>query len=322
MSQIEHIDAAQFEPVGTDIHASEELARPSLSYLQDAWRRLKKNKVALFSLFYIVFIVLGSIIFPMISGYTMSEQHQDHGLMPIGYVHTVTDANGVTTSHTHLWGTDMYGRDVFTRVWFGARISMTIGIAAALINLLIGALYGGISGYFGGRLDNLMMRFLEIIMGVPYMIIVILLLVVMAPGIGTIIIAYAATGWTGMARLVRGQVLQLKEQEYILSARVLGGSSWRIIFRHLLPNCLSVILVQLTLSIPGAIFTEAFLSYIGLGVRIPLASWGTLCNEGANYFRIAPHLLFLPALFICLTMLSFNLLGDALRDVLDPRLRK
>ena len=322
MSQIDHIDGAQFEPVGLNIKASEELSRPSLSYLQDAWRRLKKNKIAIASLIYIIFIILGSIIFPMISGFAMSEQHQDHGLMPMGYVYTGTGADGVQQSHTHIWGTDKFGRDMFTRVWYGARISMTIGIMAALINLFVGALYGGISGFFGGKLDNLMMRILEIINGIPYMIVVILLLVVMAPGIGTIVVAYAATGWTGMARLVRGQVLQLKEQEYILSARVLGASSWRIIFRHLLPNCLSVILVQLTLTIPSAIFTEAFLSYIGLGVRIPLASWGTLCNDGAAYFRIMPHLLFLPAFFICLTMLSFNLLGDALRDVLDPRLRK
>ncbi len=322
MSQISKVDSGLFEPVGLNIKASEGLSRPSLSYMQDAWRRLKKNKIAIASLIYIIFIIVGSIVFPMISGYTMSEQHQDHGLMPMGYVHKTVDANGVETSHTHIWGTDKFGRDVFTRVWFGARISMTIGIAAAIINLFVGALYGGIAGYFGGKLDNIMMRFLEIINGIPYMIVVILLLVVMAPGIGTIVLAYAATGWTGMARLVRGQVLQHKEQEYVLSARVLGASSWRIIFRHLLPNCLSVILVQMTLTIPSAIFTEAFLSYIGLGVRIPLASWGTLCNDGASYFRIMPHLLFLPAFFICLTMLSFNLLGDALRDVLDPRLRK
>ncbi|NLG24833.1 MAG: ABC transporter permease [Clostridiales bacterium] len=312
------IDKKFFEPVGVDITSSEAISRPSLSYLADAWRRLKKNKVAIACLIYILFIVLGSIFFPMISGYTMSEQHQDHGLMPMFYTHT--DADGST--HYHFWGTDKFGRDMFTRVWYGARISMTIGVLAALINLAVGALYGGISGFFGGRIDNALMRIVEIINGIPYMIVVILLLTVLQPGIGTIVLAYAATGWTGMARLVRGQVLQQREQEYVLSSRVLGASSWRLIFRHLLPNCMSVIIIQMTLTIPGAIFTEAFLSYIGLGVRIPLASWGTLCNDGAQYFRTNPSILFLPAFFICLTMLSFNLLGDALRDVLDPRMRK
>lgn len=314
----QHTMNQPFETIGIDLGSSEALARPALGYFQDAWRRLKQNKLAIVCLFYIIFIIVGSIVFPMISGYTISEQFQDDGLKPIGYVRVAEDGS----EHLHLWGTDKFGRDMFTRVWFGARISMTIGITAAVINLLVGALYGGISGYFGGRVDNVMMRIVEVINGVPYMIVVILLLTVMSPGIGTIILAYAATGWTGMARLVRGQVLQQREQEYVLASRVLGAESWRIIFRHLLPNSLSVIIVQMTLTIPGAIFTEAFLSYIGLGVRIPLASWGTLCNEGAAYFRLTPHLLFLPAFFISLTMLSFNLLGDALRDVLDPRMRK
>lgn len=307
-----------FETIGIDLGSSEALSRPALGYFQDAWRRLKQNKLAIACLIYILFIIVGAIVFPLISGYSISEQFQDDGLKPMGYVRVAEDGS----RHLHIWGTDKFGRDMFTRVWFGARISMTIGITAAAINLLVGALYGGIAGYFGGKVDNVMMRIVEVINGVPYMIVVILLLTVMSPGIGTIIIAYAATGWTGMARLVRGQVLQQREQEYVLSARVLGASSWRIIFRHLLPNSLSVIIVQMTLTIPGAIFTEAFLSYIGLGVRIPLASWGTLCNEGASYFRLMPHILFLPAFFISLTMLSFNLLGDALRDVLDPRMRK
>ncbi len=315
---MQNIDKNLFVPVGSDITASEEISRPPVSYLADAWRRLKANKVAMLALVYIILIIAASIIVPMVSGYNLSEQHQDHGLMPMGYVHTNPDG----TTHTHLWGTDKFGRDMLTRVWSGAQISLTIGIVAAIINLFIGAIYGGVAGYYGGKLDNVMMRILEVINGIPYMIIVILLLVVFAPGIGTIIIAYAATGWTGMARLVRGQVRQIKEQEFVLSAKVLGANPYRIIFKHLLPNAMSVIVVHMTLTIPAAIFTEAFLSYIGLGVRIPLASWGTLCNDGAQYFRTAPHILFLPATFICLTMLSFNLLGDAMRDVLDPRLRK
>lgn len=312
------IDSSLFTPVGENISASESISRPSLSYFKDAMRRLKKNVVAIVAIVYISIIILGAVFFPIISQYTMQEQHQDHARTGFMYRHENSDG----TIHLHIWGTDDLGRDLFTRVWSGARISMIIGFAAALINLFIGTLYGGISGYFGGNVDNVMMRILEVINGIPYMIVVVLLITVMSPGMVTIIVAYAATGWAGMARLVRGQILQQKEQEYVLASRVLGAGNRRLLLRHLLPNCLSIIIVQLSLTIPSAIFTEAFLSYVGLGVRIPLASWGTLCNEGTSVFRSAPHLLFVPAFFICLTMLSFNLLGDALRDVLDPRLRR
>lgn len=303
------INANSFNKVGSNLKSSESIVRPSMSFWQDAFRRLKKNKAAYVCLIFLVFITLGSILIPMISKYAISDQDLENT-----YVGFFTAG--------HLFGTDELGRDVFTRVWFGTRISLFIAVTAVFVDLIIGVLYGGISGYFGGKVDNIMMRILEIIVGIPILIVVILLMVVLKPGLANIIIAYAAVGWTSMARLVRGQVIQLKEQEYVQAAKVLGSSSWRIIRKHLLPNVLGVIVVNVTLTIPSAIFTEAFLSYIGLGVQIPLASLGTLASEGAASFQIYPHLLFVPAAFISLTMLSFNLLGDALRDVLDPRLRK
>ena len=187
---------------------------------------------------------------------------------------------------------------------------------------MVGVVYGGISGYFGGAVDNVMMRILEIISGIPYLIIVMLLMIVMDRGLGSIIIAYSITGWTGMARLVRGQVMALKEQEFLIAAEAMGAKPRRIIARHLVPNILSVIIVNVTLDIPNIIFTEAFLSMLGLGIAPPNSSWGILANDGIAVFQQYPFELVVPALFICVTMLSFNLLGDQLRDAFDPKLRR
>jgi oligopeptide transport system permease protein len=303
------LKANSFDKVGTNLTASQSIIRPGMSFWQDAIRRFKTNKIAFACLIYLVIMVIGCLIIPILSKYSISDQDLENtyaGFFKAG----------------HWFGTDVLGRDVFVRVWFGTRISLFIAVTAVFVDLIIGVLYGGISGYFGGKIDNMMMRILEIIIGIPILIVVILLMVVLKPGVVNIIVAYATVGWTGMARLVRGQVIQLKEQEYVLAAKVLGSNSWRIILKHLLPNVLGVIIVNVTLTIPSAIFTEAFLSYIGLGVQIPLASLGTLASDGTASFQMYPHLLLIPAMFICLTMLSFNLLGDALRDVLDPRLRK
>lgn len=223
----------------------------------------------------------------------------------------------------HIFGTDALGRDVFIRVIYGARVSLLIAFVATLVNFFIGVMYGGISGYFGGNIDNIMMRFVDIISTIPLVLYVILIAVIRnEPGLETIIIAIGLVFWVRMARIVRGQVLSIKEQEYILAARNLGASTPRILIKHLTPNAMGPIIVSLAMMIPSAIFTEAFLSFIGIGVSVPMASWGTLANEALGGLRSYPYQLFYPAFFISITVLSFNFLGDGLRDALDPRLRK
>jgi ABC-type dipeptide/oligopeptide/nickel transport systems, permease components len=309
------IDKSKFEWVGANSVESETIRRPSTSYWRDAMHRLSKNKTAMVCLIFIAIITLCSIIIPFFTPYTMSEQHLTHTYARMGF-------KDPTDGHLHIFGTDAMGRDIFTRLWYGARISLFISFTAVFVNFLIGVIYGGISGYVGGMVDNIMMRFIEIINGIPYLIIVILLMMVLPKGVFTIVIAYAAVGWTGMARLVRGQIMSLKQQDYVIAAKVMGGRPSRIIGKHLLPNTLSIVIVNITLAIPSAIFTEAFLSYIGLGVPVPFASWGTLANEGSKVFQMYPSQLAIPAICISLTMLSFNLLGDGLRDALDPKLRR
>lgn len=307
--------AGDFDWIGSDPDQMEAIARPSLSFWKDAMNRLFKNKVAILCLVLLAIIVVFSIVVPLVSTFPIDAQHLEHTNAPMFF----TDpADG----HMHIAGTDTLGRDLWVRLWSGARISLFIAVSIVAINCAIGMAYGGISGFFGGSVDNVMMRIVEVINGIPYLIIVILLMIIMKPGVGTIILAMAMVGWTGMARLVRGQVIALKEQEFVVAAQAMGAAPARVIARHLLPNTLSVIIVNITLAIPSAIFSEAFLSYIGLGVQIPLASWGTLANEGARYFQQFPVQLAMPALLISLTMLSFNLLGDALRDAFDPKLRR
>ncbi|XFA98845.1 ABC transporter permease [Candidatus Izemoplasma sp. B36] len=224
---------------------------------------------------------------------------------------------------TYLLGSDHLGRDILTRLMFGARISLTIAFAAATVNLLIGVGYGSISGFVGGTVDNIMMRIVDIINSIPLVIYVILLMVLLdKSNMWTIILALGSVYWVGMARLVRGQILSLKDQEFVLAAKVIGVSSGKIISRHLIPNALGPILVSLTMMIPSAIFTEAFLSFIGIGISAPEASWGTMANEAIQLMEKYPYQLLLPSLAIGITVLSFNFVGDGLRSALDPRLRK
>jgi len=285
-----------------------EIVRPSVTYLQDAWRRLKKNKLAMLGLIMIIIIAIFAVFGPMISKFNY-------------YSNDFTVAN-MGPSFIHPLGTDEFGRDLFTRIMYGGRISLTIALVASVISFGIGIVYGGISGYFGGTVDTIMMRIVEGVSSVPFMIYVILIMVIMGAGMKSIIIAIAATYWVDMARIVRGEILQLKQEEFVLAARTLGASNMRIILRHLLPNSMGPIIVTLTLNIPAAIFTEAFLSFVGLGIPAPQASWGTLCSDSLSSYMLFPTQLLFPALAICLTMFAFNFLGDGLRDALDPKMRK
>ncbi|WP_426446809.1 ABC transporter permease [Paenibacillus sp. S-38] len=286
----------------------ESLVRPRLSVRRETWQRLLKNKLAALGLILIVLLAGLTAAGPLLTEHDYVKQDLLHA--------------NAAPSGQHIFGTDELGRDMLARILYGARISLFIGVAAALIDFGIGAAYGGIAGYFGGRTDQLMMRLVDLLYGIPYLLVVILLMVVMGPGLLTILAALTATGWLGMARIVRGQVLQLRSAEYVLAARTLGGSPWRVITRHLLPNTLGVILVQVTFSVPSAIFAEAFLSFLGLGIQPPLASWGVMANSGlpavlsGHWWR-----LFYPALFISLTMLAFQLLGDGLQQALHPKRR-
>lgn len=307
-TQTNIIDKSKFLRLPSESLKNEVIVRPSQSFWKDAWRRLKKNRLAMAGLIILIILSLFATFAPFFSQFAYDEQH-------------LKETN-LTPNSQYWFGTDDFGRDLWTRVWWGTRISLFVGLAAAFIDLIIGVIYGGISGYYGGRLDAIMQRFIEVIIAIPMLIIAILLIVTLGAGMGTIILAYALVGWTQMARLVRGQVLALKENEYVLASQTLGASTWRIISRHLVPNTLGIIIIQITFAVPAAIFFESFLSFIGVGIKVPMASLGTLLTDGATNIRLFPHRIIFPAIVFSLILLSFNLLGDGLRDALDPKMRK
>ncbi len=380
------------------VEEEEVLTRPSLTYWQDAWRRLRKNKLSILGLIVIILLIFTAIFGPVISKYNYSDENLNMGNLPsrlnvyqvskndFVYVHpeyriykitrnghfikllnpksvnyttyekdykisglnVVLDfknarlamkdpniqkfqllVNGKeikpidrVSNKTHWLGTDTHGRDTLIRVIYGARISLIVGFVASLVNFLIGVLYGGISGYLGGKVDAVMMRVMDTISTIPLLLYVILLMVIIAPGLKTIILAIGLTFWVNMARIVRGQALVIKQQEYVFAAKTLGASTTRILLKHIIPNAMGPIIVSLTMMIPSAIFTEAFLSFIGLGVSAPQASWGTLASDALGSIQTYPEQLLYPSLAISIAMLAFNFLGDGLRDSLDPRLRK
>lgn len=283
------------------------LPSESTSYLSDAWKRLKRNPLAMGGMTVLSILIIMAIIGPWLTPYSYFETHLSLKNMP--------------PSSQFWFGTDELGRDLFTRVWWGARISLFVGITASLIDLIIGVCYGALAALLRGRAEELMMRIADILSAIPYLLVVILLMVVIGPGLTSIILALTITGWIGMSRVVRGQILLLREQDFIKASIALGATKPRLLFYHLIPNCMGPIIVTLTLTIPSAIFAEAFLSFLGLGVQAPIASWGTMANDGLPALRYYPWRLFFPASFISLTMLSFNLVGDALRDAFDPKLR-
>ena len=409
-----------WQPAPEESKDSEKVARKSLTFAQDVWQRLRKNKVAMVSLVIIIILILSAIIIPFFWKFTYSDQNLDFANIPplmdcydIGdgqllyitkdYRAIIVSAEGELISaceqktsdneranvynlngkdlvidyslyfkangnynnlerraqsdptvnlaqarhelnntprytltydgeelteqttvrnKTYIFGSDNLGRDIFIRIIYGARISLTIGFVAAIVNFLIGVFYGGISGYFGGMVDSIMMRVVEIVSAIPMMLYVILLMVIMEPGLQTIIVALSITYWVAMARIVRAQVLTMREQEFVLAAKTLGAGTRRILTKHLIPNIMGPIMVALTMQIPNALFTEAFLSCVGLGVSAPIPSWGKLCNDALAGMFTYPYQLLFPALIISITILAFNLFGDGLRDALDPTQRK
>lgn len=307
-AELDHL----FHPIERSQQTEQYLAARSVPLWQDRLRKLSRNKLAVLGLVLLLVIILLAAIGPSLVPYSSSAQS--------------LTATNLSPSGEHWFGTDDLGRDVWARTWAGARISLTIGFAAAAIDLVVGILVGGISGYMAGRgklgdhVDNVLMRIVEILYSIPYLLVIILLLVIMKPGIFTMIIALSITGWVGMARVVRGQILQLKQQEYVLAAHNLGTSHAGIIFKHLLPNAAGIIIVNLTFTIPAAIFSESFLSFLGLGVQAPDASWGTMANDSLGVILSGQWWrLFFPGLMISLTMFAFNAFGDGLQDALDPR---
>jgi oligopeptide transport system permease protein len=298
------------------------------SLWRDAWRRLLRNKLAVFGMIVVAFITLVSITGPFIikqlTGLTPDYIPSDVSLLRSIPPFTAPDGS---FSWIHPMGTDNQGRDLLARVLQGGQISLMVGVIATLVSLLIGVSYGATAGYLGGRIDNLMMRFVDVLYSLPYIIIVIVLLFLFrsATARGQVVLLFIALGsvsWLTMARIVRGQVLSLKNQEFVLAARATGVSTPRIIFRHIVPNTLGPVIVYATLTIPTVMLTEAFLSFLGFGVQPPLASWGSLVTDGIQNIGIFPWQLVFPGVTMALTLFSLNFLGDGLRDALDPQTRK
>lgn len=360
----------------------EHIAAPSRTFGQNAWRTLKKNKAAMASIVFVLFIIFMAIFAPVFSKWGLDDQDLNRSKIPpripvlenvswlgvdgkmvetfngttveeakakairrfenqedfiefkvisegdgsrnsaeVEATYDIYEAKGV--GDEYFWfGTDTLGRDQWTRLWLGTRVSLIIAFVAAFIDLVIGVTWGGISGYFGGRVDDIMQRILEVLVGIPNLVIILLMMVFMRPGIVSIIIALTITGWTGMARVVRGEVMKYKNEEFVLAARTLGTPNGTIIRRHILPNISGIIIVNTMLSVPSAVFFEAFLSFIGLGITPPEASLGALINLGFQNLRILPYLSFYPAIVLSLIMIAFNLIGDGLRDAFDPRMHK
>ncbi len=332
------IDPNLWQPATEAEKQQQETQRESVSFMKDAMRRLRRNRIAMVCVAIILLITVIAFIVPEIYPYSYTQQDvTGKYLRPFEYSkkEQARIANGEAV-FPHIMGTDNLGRDYAIRVIYGTRISLLVGIVAALIVVIIGIIYGSISGYFGGRVDMVMMRIVDIIYALPDVLIVILLSVVlkdvvgaskselmikMGAGMVSIFIVFGMLYWVGMARQVRGQILSIKEQEYVLAARVTGASPTRIIRKHMIPNCVSVIIITAAMQIPSAIFTESFLSFLGLGVSIPMPSLGSLAADARIALVSYPFALIFPALSIFLIVLSFNLLGNGLRDAFDPKLR-
>ncbi len=339
------LDLRQFEPASDEEKAQIETMRESTTFFRDGMRKLCRNRLAMTSLIVLILLTLAVAIIPSVWPYSYSNMITINGtrdktaknLAPFTYSKLEIQAmDRGEYIFPHIFGTDELCRDYFIRVIYGSRVSLLVGLFASLVVLVIGLLYGSISGYAGGRTDLIMMRIVDIIYSLPDTLMVILLSVVLNQVINlqgtplanvganmiSLFIVFGLLYWVGMARLVRGQILSIKSNEYVIAARAMGAKPGRIIRKHILPNCISVIFISVALQIPSAIFTESFLSFIGLGVQAPMPSLGSLANAARGGLQTYPWKMLFPALGICLIVLSFNLLGDGLRDAFDPKLRR
>ena len=331
-----------FLPATNEEKESLVVMRESVSFWKDGFRRLRKNKVAMASLVIIILIMILSFIVPSFYPYSYKTKIKGaNNLAPMQYSQDeLARIDAGESVFPHILGTDKMGRDYAIRVMMGSRISLTVGLIATAIILVIGSIYGSVAAFFGGWVDLVMMRIVDIIYTVPDVLLIVLLSFAIkspleslsqVPGFGwvqtvgtnliSIFIVFALLYWVGMARMVRSQILMLKESEYVTAARALGAKNGRIIKKHLLTNCIGTLIVTTTLQIPSSIFTESFLSFLGLGVAVPLPSLGSLASEAINGINTYPYLLFIPSILISLIILSFNLLGDGLRDAFDPKLK-
>ncbi len=336
-----------FELVGIDEKNFVDETFASQPYWQDIWTRFKRNRGAIICLAVILLVILMAVIGPGMSGRTYDQQNikhqnlaprvpglEDWGILDGSEVMRTSSRTKVVNKYvdpeketglekTYYWfGTDTLGRDLYTRVWEGTRISLYISLIAVIIDMVFGLSYGMISGYYGGWLDNAMQRFVEVLSSIPTLVVVTLLMLVLKPGLATITFALMFTGWIGMSRIARAQVLKIKEQEFVLASKTLGAKNFFIIFREILPNIFGQLIIMSMFSIPNAIFTEAFLAFVGLGVPKPLASLGSLISDAFNSFTTHPYMIIPPVIVLGLIMLSFNLLADGLRDALDPKMKE
>jgi oligopeptide transport system permease protein len=302
------LNKKEFEVIGCDNLDADAIIRPTITYWKDAWRRLKKNPIAMISLVVLILLVVMVIIGPYISGHNFID---------------INPKNRNLSPNSKYWfGTDSLGRDLFSRIWFGAKVSMLVAITCTIIQIVVGSIYGGIMAYFGGWIDEVLMRIIEVITSMPSLLVTILIMLVLGNGVFSLLVAMSITSWCGTARQMRGQILQLRGSEYVLAAQALGVSPKKIIIKHLIPNTMGILILTTASSIPGYIFTESGLSFLGIGLQSPNTSLGVLIAIGQQAMEFYPYQVFFPAFAICIMVIAFNLLGDGLRDALDPRLRQ
>lgn len=281
------------------------ITRPVISYWRGAWIRFKKNKIAIFALYSLILLIFFIIFGPVISNTNYTE---------------IDAANrNISPNSVNWFGSDQLGRDLFSRIWIGARLSLIIALVCSIIQLLVGCAYGGIMAYFGGKVDSVMMRIIEIVTSFPSLLVTLLIMMVVGKNVAGLLVAMCITSWVGTARIVRGQIMQLRESEYVQASQMLGSSPFRIILKHLLPNTISLLILDLCSSIPDYIFTEASLSFLGMGLGGDIISLGVLISDGKTKMQFYPWQMFFPAVILVIAVLAFNLIGDGLRDALDPR---